>query len=60
MFGHLYRISQQSHKSAPTGIRGICLKPIINALWTGDDASNNPAPVSAFLASTRVGTPYKR
>ncbi len=34
MFGHLYRISQQSH--------------------------NNPTPVSAFLASTRVGTPYKR
>ncbi len=32
MFGHLYRISQQSHKSAPTGIRVIFLKPIISTL----------------------------
>jgi len=37
MFGHLYIISQQSHKSAPTGIRGICLKPII-----GDAGINAP------------------
>jgi len=28
----------------------MCLKLIINALRTGDDASNNPAPVSASLA----------
>src|SRR5260370_32595263 len=31
----LDRISQQSHKSAPTGIRGICLKPIIGGVREG-------------------------
>jgi len=46
MFGHLYLISQQSHKSAPTGIRGICLKPIIG------DGRSEPAPTDGRSISS--------
>src|SRR5216683_1640429 len=32
MYGHAYKIYQQSHKSAPTGIRVICLRHGSNEL----------------------------